>query len=70
MIRIEIVFKMRIVYKSGYVHDFEVTSFEYVNNRYKWTPASHRNKPVDLGATEVAAVWQLSHRKRLRFGRG
>lgn len=69
MVKIETVFKLRVVYKSGYTHDFEATSFKYTNGRYEWSSAHNKNKPVDFGATEVAAVWQLSHRRRLSFGR-
>lgn len=71
IVRLEPVFKLRVVYKSGYTHDFEATKFKIVPGREaEWTPARHHNKPIHFGIDDVAAVWQLGHRTRLRFGRG
>lgn len=58
-------FKIRVVYKSGYTHDFWVSEFEYANgNTYTWSTVDSANRPIDFGATEVAAVWQIDHRTR------
>lgn len=56
------IFKVKIVYKSGYTHDFEVSNFEINNGKYSWTPASDLNKPLILGADEIVAVWQIGAR--------
>ena len=56
------IFKVRIVYKSGYTHDFECTSFILKNGTYSWNPYDDKNKPVDLGADDIAAVWQIGYR--------
>lgn len=56
----EPVFVVRIVYKSGYTHDFEVTSFSIKNGTsFQWTMTGDTNRPVLIGADEIAAVWQL-----------
>lgn len=52
-------FLVRIVYKSGYTHDFWVYSFEVLDGRYTWHAAEPCNKPIVLGADDIAAVWQI-----------
>lgn len=59
-----VIFKIRIVYKSGYTHDFECTKFTLKDGTYSWTSIDNRNKPVDLGGTEIAAVWQVGYRTK------
>lgn len=61
----ETVFKIRIVYKSGYTHDFECTEFIVEGDGYKWRAIDDRNKPIKLGVDDVAAVWQVGYRKRI-----
>ncbi len=61
------IFKIRVVYKSGYTHDFEVYEFSVHGGRYEWKPVSDSNKPIVLGADEIAAVYQIGARKVLRF---
>lgn len=51
--------KIRVVYKSGYVHDFDALSFDVTANRYNWTAADPYHRPIKLGADDVAAVWQI-----------
>ena len=63
----EDVFTVRIVYKSGYVHDFECTQFSYSNGTYTWKSADVDNRPIDLGGTEIAAVWQTGKRSRIKW---
>jgi hypothetical protein len=63
----ETVFKLRIVYKNGYTHDFECTDFEISSNQVKWGSASQRNRPIKIGVDDIAAVWQVGTRKRLKF---
>jgi hypothetical protein len=68
MVHLKPIFKVRIVYKSGYTHDFEVYSFSLAGGVYRWESVNDDNKPVELGGTEIAAVWQIGHRKVLRWG--
>lgn len=56
------VFKLRVVYQSGYTHDFEVTKFSYSGGTYEWKAVSQKNKPLLFGADEVAAVYQIGLR--------
>lgn len=49
---VENVYKVRIVYKSGYAHDFECTEFEMVDNNIIWSSASARNRPLKIGVEE------------------
>ena len=61
------VFTVRIVYKSGHTHDFDVRSFSVNNGRYEWKAHSKINKPILLGGEEIAAVYQVGFRKTLTF---
>lgn len=57
------VYTVKIVYKSGHVHLFDVTEFSYQNGSYQWaTYDVQRNRPIDLGGPDVAAVWQVGVR--------
>lgn len=69
MIKFVKVFKVRIVYKSGYTHDFETTAFSVKGSSYTWDNYSTNNKPVQLGVDDIAAVWQLGYRTEIRFGK-
>jgi hypothetical protein len=65
---LENVFKVRIVYKSGYTHTFECVQFKISGNEITWECAdSARNRPIKIGFDDIAAVWQVGHRKRLKF---
>lgn len=63
----ETIFRVRIVYKSGYTHDFECTDFEISNSKVTWQSVSERNRPIKIGVDDIAAVWQIGYRKRLKF---
>lgn len=65
----ETVFRVRIVYKSGYTHDFECTDFEISRGQVNWASVSERNRPIKIGLDDIAAVWQVGYRKRLKFFR-
>lgn len=65
----ETIFRVRIVYKSGYTHDFECTDFEISNSKVTWQSVSERNRPIKIGLDDIAAVWQVGYRKRLKFFR-
>lgn len=53
---------IRIVYNSGYTHDFDVYSFRIDGNRYQWEEADQYNRPVKMGADNIVAVWQVGVR--------
>jgi hypothetical protein len=54
------IYTVRVVYKSGYVHEFPVYSFEITGgSNYEWESADVNNKPVKLGADDIAAIWQV-----------
>ena len=57
-------FKIRVVYKSGYTHDFWVREFNIKGTSYSWDSVSETNKPLLLGIDDVAAVWVLGSRYR------
>jgi hypothetical protein len=61
------IFKIRIVYKSGYTHDFEVNNFEVNRGTYTWDAVSEENNPLKLGVDDIAAIWQIGTRKRLTW---
>jgi hypothetical protein len=57
------IFKIRVVYKSGYTHEFEVFKFTYQpGTGYTWTEADEQNKAINIGGSEIAAVWQVGQR--------
>lgn len=67
MIKLTPIYTVRIVYKSGYTHDIEVTEFTIKNGSYTWTNAGHACKPLVLGIDEIAAVYQMGVRRRLTW---
>jgi hypothetical protein len=57
---------IRIVYKSGYVHDFWCWKFSIEGGaKYRWDAVGTINRPIQLGVDEVAAVYQIDRRVRL-----
>lgn len=66
----ETVYKVRVVYKGGHVQDFECMDFTIRQDEMRWTAASANGvKPLKLGINDIAAVWQIGYRKRLKFFR-
>ena len=60
MFKLKQIFKVRIVYKSGYTHDFWVKNFKYKEDHgYEWESVSIQNRPLRIGADEIAAVYQI-----------
>lgn len=58
------IFKIRVIYKSGYAHDFWAWDFKVTKDsthtNFNWvTP--QKGAPLLFG-DDVAAVWQLRHR--------
>lgn len=63
----ETVFKLRVIYKNGYAIDFEVTEYEIGPRSASWTNANHKFRPIHMNYDEVASVWKVGERKRLKF---
>jgi hypothetical protein len=63
-----IIYKIRIVYKSGYFHDFEAREFTITPGKsINWTHADNGNRPLFIGFDEIAAVYQVGCRKIWTF---
>ena len=64
-------FKIRIVYKSGYYHDFWVYKFDGNQGdgsglkSVSWIPASSGNDPVFIGLNNIESVYQINYRRGL-----
>jgi hypothetical protein len=64
----EKVFKLRVIYKSGYAIDFEVTEYEISKSSVKWVSANPKQVcPLLMNYDEVASVWKVGQRLRLKF---
>ena len=59
------VFTIRIIYKCGVTHDFDVYSFTKNGRRYEYEAADSIKRPLELGADEIAAIWQIGHKSVL-----
>lgn len=58
-------FKIRIVYKTGYYHDFWCYDFSVERGNYSWTACKSGNKPLLLNPDNMESIWIISHRKGL-----
>lgn len=63
----EPVYKLRVIYKNGYTIDFEVTEYSISPTKITWTNASEKFRPLNMNYDEVASVWKVGQRKRLKF---
>lgn len=62
------IFKIRIIYKSGYAHDIEVLKFTIKpGDSAEWIEASQEHKPIFIGFDDIAAVYQIGYRKTLKW---
>lgn len=61
------IYKLKVIYKSGAEHTFEVYEFSIKGGTYSWRSVSDHNKPIELGAPEIAAVWQVGYRKVIQW---
>lgn len=53
-------FKIRVIYKSGAMMDFDVLSLKITGGDWTWENIPNAKiRPVRMGVDEVAAVWQL-----------
>lgn len=68
-------FKIRVVYKSGYVHDLWVWKFNTtsVGDKLKdlsWTLCDPvHNRPIELSndISNIESIWQIGHKQVFRF---
>lgn len=65
-------FKVRIVYKSGYFHDFWTWAFDASRgkvgiNEAKWVHSDDANKPLFINLDEIESVWQVGYKHCFRF---
>lgn len=69
--KFETVYKLRVIYKSGYAIEFEVTKYTINKDAFHWTLADkNKVRPLNMNYDEVAAVWLVGERKRLIWGWG
>lgn len=59
------VFTIRIVYKNGYTHDFDVFNFSKEGRRFSYEAADPVKRPLDIGMDDIAAIWQIGHKSIL-----
>jgi hypothetical protein len=65
--KLENVFRVRVIYKSGYAQDFDCTEFKITDDVATWKAVGPVS-PLLMGIkNEVAAIWQLGVRKRFTF---
>jgi len=62
---------IKIIYKSGATHEFDVYTFEITRSyggdtSMKWEAVSDDNKPLLIGVDEIAAVYQ--GKERYKYG--
>lgn len=53
------IFTIKVNYKSGISHTFDVTEFSIDGAIWKWTPADEQNKPILMGVENIESVWQI-----------
>lgn len=67
MFKFKEVYTVRLVYKSGYTHDFDVTSFKITGDTCEWVSVSVDNNPLRLGLNDIAAIWQVGTKRVFKF---
>jgi hypothetical protein len=63
MINIKKVITVRVIYKSGYAHNFDVYSIKFEDNGrvIRWTPTNDSG-PLMLGIDNIEAVYYIKHK--------
>lgn len=56
------IYTIRVVYKSGYTHEFDVYSFEMDGSGVRWDAVTHQNQPIKIGVDNIESVWQVGVR--------
>lgn len=57
--RFQKIFKLRVIYKSGYSIDFWVTEYEIGPNKASWVSANNSFRPINMNYDEVASIWMV-----------
>ena len=57
------IFTIKVNYKSGVSHTFDVTEFSLERGTYRWKEVSQDNKPFLLGADNIESIWQVGVRE-------
>ena len=57
------IFTIKVNYKSGISHTFDVTKFEFDGSSFTWKHVDDSNKPILLGGTHIESVWQVGIRE-------
>lgn len=57
------IYTVKVNYKSGLSHTFDVTEFYFKEGRFFWRAVSLENKPIMFGADDVESVWQVGVRE-------
>lgn len=65
-------FKVRVVYKSGYFHDFWTWKFDAQLGtgglkKAEWAHTDDANKPVFVNIDQIESVWQVGYKRCFRF---
>ena len=58
------IFTIKVNYKSGISHTFDVTEFEFNGRSFTLKPVEDSNKPVILGADHIESVWQVGMKEK------
>ena len=53
----QFIYTVRVVYKSGYQHDFRVYYFKQTAVGYEWEYVDDDNNPILLGMDNVESIW-------------
>lgn len=53
------IFTIKVNYKSGISHTFDVTEFSIAGGAWKWKNVDDQNKPILLGVDNIESVWQV-----------
>lgn len=58
------IYTIRIVYKSGYTHEFKVYYFNKTAVGWEWEAVEDFNHPVVLGMDNAESVWCIGKEVR------
>jgi hypothetical protein len=56
------VYTIRIVHKSGYVHEFDAYYFKKTPDGFSWESVSSGNHPTHLDVDSIEAIYQVGTR--------
>ena len=58
------IFTIKVNYKPGISHTFDVTEFSLEHGTFRWKEVSHDNKPILLGVDNIESVWQVGVKEK------